>query len=818
MYQASFAIYLRFRGNYVSIFTITTAKRKDCLHVNINIDRLRVYPAGKVSPHLHTDIELLYILEGTLKIQIDDREYTGEPGDLFLINSKTEHSFSGTDNTLISSLYLDYYELRQLLDRSDISFSCNSVAEPDKNYSRHRFILDTMLEKYTDKSEILNFNSLYYSLLQLLKTENMTDHTGTVETKDFQKLKQTLNFIETHYMDAVSLTELAQKEYLSVSAFSRLFKKVTGNSFTDYIKNVRLSHAEGELLNTNKTITDIAADCGFSNLSAFNKVFRQSFHISPKEYRKKMRPEEETDQDEQAVLIRKYFSGRKNSLKTAPETSGLILVDLNDAVPFRNNILSGMNAGKFAELLEGKVQRHVETAVKELGLKYIRIYNPFDTSLQIRSNHETKHLNFEKLDTVLDFLVELGCNPIIELPDRKKKLVINIGRNHRQELPCPEHIFLSIQEWEDALSTLLDHIVKRYTVRRVSHWRFEIWYDSEHITGSGQIPYPLLYERTHNVIRRYIPHAQIGGSGLSMEMEPQTLKQQLLWWKSIPEKPDFLTFISYPYLVRKMDGPNYDLLKIESDLHWVKYSLDKYRALLKTIDYPETPIWIVEWNTSLSERNVYNDSCAKACHMLTQMTDTVGYADAMFYSNISDCISQYYDSVAPLIGATGLLTRDGLMKPAYYAMEFWRNLGDHLVKRGQNYIITTQNMTCVQMIVFNAKKFAAKYYTKNESQIRVEELPYVFQDNHDLRYTFELNHVPEGKRKICIHRISEAFGNVLAEWGKLGYTDNLMRSEISYLKKICIPRMEVAYQYTENGKIRLNITLKANEIALIQIL
>ena len=59
---------------------------------------------------------------------------------------------------------------------------------------------------------------------------------------------------------------------------------------------------------------------------------------------------------------------------------------------------------------------------------------------------------------------------------------------------------------------------------------------------------------------------------------------------------------------------------------------------------------------------------------------------------------------------------------------------------------------------------------------------------------------------------------MLAEWGKLGYTDNLMRSEITYLEKICIPRMEVRYLQTENERLVLSITLKANEIVLIQIL
>lgn len=792
--------------------------RKGAGYVNIDTNRIEIVSGSSRPPHSHKDIEILYVLEGNVDIRISERVYSAEAQDIILINSGEEHSFQMSEKGLVSLISLDYYELQRILKRSKPSFLCNSVAEPEKNYSKHRYILEAMLERCTDETQILVFASLYYSFLEVLKTNNLESDKVGQESGAHNRMKKALEFVESHYMEQISLTELAEKEYMSVSAFSRLFRKESGSNFMEYLRKIRLEHAECDLIHTNKTVTEIAEDCGFANISSFNKSFKQKHMISPKEYRNKMSRSGVGNKEEQKQRLRVYFQNRKSTDKKKTNVRYAIRADLTTAEPFHNGILLCMNAGKFAELLEGKVQKHVAKVVRSLGVNYIRIYNPFDYALQIRSDHETKKLNFEKLDAVLDFLTELGCIPVIELPDRKKKLVVNIGTQQQEEVIDPKLIFLSIQEWEEALSTLLDHIVKRYTVREVSHWMFEIWYDAEHVTGSGQIPYERLYERTWKVIRKYIPHAAIGGSGLSSEMEQGTLEHQLRWWKNRDDRPDFLTFISYPYRVKKKEGPNYDLLKIESDLHWVKYDLDRYYSLMRSIGYPDTPVWISEWNTSLSERNIYNDSCAKACHMLVQMADAVGNVAAMAYGNISDCTSQYYDSVSPLIGATGLVTRDGLMKPAYYAMEFWRNLGDRLVKRGENFIITTQNHDSIQIIIFHAKKFGTGYYVKEESQILADELPYVFQDNQDGNYTFDLYPIPDGRKKVCIYRIAESYGNVLAEWGKLGYTDNLMRSEITYLEKICIPRMEVRYLQTENERLVLSITLKANEIVLIQIL
>ena len=767
--------------------------------------------------HLHTDIEILYVMEGEMEVRIGDRACMAGPQDIILINSGEKHSFRISRDTLACRIFLDYFMLKDALNRTQITFTCNSAADPEKDYSRHRYILEAMMDQYMEKSKIFLFRSLYYSFIEVLKENNLNEDTEDLPETGM-KVRRVIRYIEEHYAEPLSLSEMAKREYMSESAFSRLFKKETGSVFTEYVRSVRLEHARSELVHTNRTITDIAVNCGFSNISAFNKSFRQIYQTAPREYRQKAIAADRRESRSAEERFRSYKEKRKNRGRKKEDGNHAVSADISRGIPFQNGVLNCMNAGKFAELLEGKVQSHVRKVVNELGVKYIRIYNPFDFALQIRANHETKNLNFEKLDAVLDFLVELGCVPVIELPDRRKKLVINIGGDKQEEAGNPEQIFLSMDEWVDALSTLLDHIVKRYAVHEVSRWFFEIWYDGEHITSLGQIPYEELYERTWKVLRSYVPNVKIGASGLSVEMDAERLKDQFRWWKKREDRPDFLTFISYPYRVRVNEELDYSLLKIESDTRFIKYDIDRYEALLDAVGYPETPLWITEWNTSLSERNVYNDSCAKACHMLMQMTDAAGRTEVMSYGNISDCTSQYFDSVSPLIGATGLVTRDGLMKPAYYAMEFWKNLGSHMVGKGENYIITSQNQKTVQIIAFNAKKFSTRYYMQYESQLQAEGLPYVFQDREPAEFTFDLYPLQSGRKKVCVYRVAETFGNVLAEWGKLGYTDNLMRSEISYLEKICIPRMEVHYQQTENDHLMLRLRLEANEMALIEVM
>ena len=788
----------------------------------MNADMIQITSVHEETEHTHSSAELLYVLKGYIEITILGEVYKASPRDVIMIDPETSHSWKRRGKALVCKVYMDYYALKNVLKREHISFLCNSVKEPEKDYARIRYILEIILRKYAEEPDGFWVKSLYYSLWETLKTQYL-DKTERIDNfaAAGKKAKEVTEFIHQHYDQPLNLTGMAERWYMSESAFSRFFKRETGIGFTEYVRNVRLERAKEELMHTNLSVTDISYDCGFSNISVFNKSFKQAFNLTPKEFRQKKKNIVARDKNSEMTELTAYLKEKESEGNVSMTDKKKVKIDVRNGAAFHESALVCMNAGMMADLLEARVQQHVFLAARNLGVRYIRVLNPFDPALKLRSGHETQHINFEKLDSVLDFLVEQNVIPVLELPERKKKMIVNIGSGKTLEKQISEPVFDSFEEWVQALDALMEHLTERYTVKEVCKWIFEIWYDVEQITGAGQIPYKLLYESSHAIIRRYAPEAKIGGNGINPCMGTEILKDHLLWWKDRVDRPDFLTFISYPYQVEfreKNDaGIQYNLLSIDSDSHFLRRDLESYYKLLRQIDYPKTPVWVSEWNTSLSERNIYNDSCAKACHILTQMLDIAGKVERMSYYSISDCPSQSFDSGAPLIGATGLITRDGVCKPVYYAMEFWELLGDKLLAKGEHYIVTSQNKDAYQILAFNAKEFSYSYHMKEEDQLQAQELPFIFRNSDNLELSFEFRNIREGKHKICIHRVCETSGNVLAEWGKLGYAQELLRSEISYLKKICIPRMEVYYQEVEDDMLRLDVKLEANEIALIQI-
>ena len=99
-------------------------------------------------------------------------------------------------------------------------------------------------------------------------------------------IREAQEYIILHYNEPISLKTLAHKVFLSEEYFSRLFKKETGQTFTDYLMSIRMDRAYKLLLNSNLNINEIAEMVGIPNPSYFSSQFKKYYKISPKDVRK----------------------------------------------------------------------------------------------------------------------------------------------------------------------------------------------------------------------------------------------------------------------------------------------------------------------------------------------------------------------------------------------------------------------------------------------------------------------------------------------------------------------------------------------------
>lgn len=99
-------------------------------------------------------------------------------------------------------------------------------------------------------------------------------------------IERACNYIITGFAERLSHRETARKVNMSPAAFSRLFRRATRKSYTEFLTEVRLGHASRMLLESDRTVAEIAFASGFENLSNFNRRFRRYYQYSPVEYRK----------------------------------------------------------------------------------------------------------------------------------------------------------------------------------------------------------------------------------------------------------------------------------------------------------------------------------------------------------------------------------------------------------------------------------------------------------------------------------------------------------------------------------------------------
>ena len=105
--------------------------------------------------------------------------------------------------------------------------------------------------------------------------------------KTLDRMRQILKYLEQHYAEPLTIQKMAEASGFSQSHFMKFFKNTFGMSFTAYLRDYRLTIASRLLLASEDTILAVAAATGFENLSYFNRVFRQKFGMTPREFRKR---------------------------------------------------------------------------------------------------------------------------------------------------------------------------------------------------------------------------------------------------------------------------------------------------------------------------------------------------------------------------------------------------------------------------------------------------------------------------------------------------------------------------------------------------
>jgi xylan 1,4-beta-xylosidase len=252
------------------------------------------------SYHWHSDIELLFVLNGTILVQANYQDTLLRKSDLFLIGSGDIHlTHESGDKNLILALQIDpSFIAKHDPEITRRQFDFNAVFNQNPNLSVFKVIREIMaLIMWETRIQKQGYTLKIESLVQQLFSILLRDFAHTLrdtkieeifdrESADYYpRIRRIIQRVEKGYEGKLSLAQIADKENLSLGYLSRFFKEKTGCNFTEFVNLIRVKKSLPDLVNTDKNILDIALDSGFGDAKAYNIFFKRTYKMTPSMWR-----------------------------------------------------------------------------------------------------------------------------------------------------------------------------------------------------------------------------------------------------------------------------------------------------------------------------------------------------------------------------------------------------------------------------------------------------------------------------------------------------------------------------------------------------
>ncbi len=259
-----------------------------------------------VPPHWHAEFEISLITEGRANYKFGTEDYITSPDDIIIITPNTLHSIVPINGEVqVSYTIVFHLNLAGLSnpDRCTIKYLqplfsgeygvVNHISPDRPGYSEIRECFDRLYALVSQKPPYyeLDLKSMLPKLFKLIYVNDLviTSQETNSHIRQNELIANILRYIDENYRSDISIHSIAAEFCLSDVYFMTYFRKTSGMTCNRYITEVRLREAGRMLINTDLSVSEICFECGFRNLSNFNRRFREYYSVTPSEYKKMLK-------------------------------------------------------------------------------------------------------------------------------------------------------------------------------------------------------------------------------------------------------------------------------------------------------------------------------------------------------------------------------------------------------------------------------------------------------------------------------------------------------------------------------------------------
>ena len=480
-----------------------------------------------------------------------------------------------------------------------------------------------------------------------------------------------------------------------------------------------------------------------------------------------------------------------------------------------------VGAGRAAEGLRAEWQRQLKLCRDEIGFKYIRFHGLLsdDMAVYAEARDGTPRHNWQYIDQLYDALLATGVRPFVELSFMPSALASGSKTIFwwKANVTPPK----DYAKWDALITDLVRHWTERYGADEVKTWPFEVWNEPDYPgfwgpssqPDKGQAAYFELYAHTAAAIRAVNAGYRVGGPAGATTTWIRPLIAETAA-RGVPL--DFISYHTYG-----LGGGASGLDEYGEQLHYLGSNLltpaataNGQRAVIDASARPGLPVHITEWSTSYSPRDPVHDAYFSAPYILAQLRRAGAGVASMSYWVFTDIFEESGPPLLPFHGGFGLLTVQGLRKPAYFAYQFLGRLGPtELVNTDRDSWVTRDDRGGVQVLLWNLTDPTEGGRVSNQVAFRSQLA--VAHPAGDV--TVNLEHLPPGDYRLTRWQVGYQKNDAYTAWLGLGSPAQLTRAQEQQLAAAASGRPESVrtVPVAADGRFAEKLPLREIDVVLL---
>ena len=778
------------------------------------------------------NIHIIFVLIGDVSLS-HDQQYLVLQKDDFLIIPKAQKYLLTVKNAEAFHITLTY-EVAMNVKETDVEyiFQGNSVEQTNtSDYEVVKFI-NRLLQLYVFKS--FNQNAFvfqnYFGLLGILENYYRKKLVLDRKKSAIKKMEELKFYIDNNFDKEIKLSEIANNLFLSEQYLSRLFSKEMGISISDYTVQKRLEKVRNDLLNTEKSVIDIAYSAGFSNINSFNRIFKKYQGITPSDYRKEVKKDvvvltnpEKIDELELTEL--QELLSKKN--EEEHEVNEVTVFTEEEHPSYDPELL--INLGYAEDLLDFKLAEQIKHSKEQINFKYGRIWGVLSPNLV--GNYQ-EEIDFSKTDFIIDTIIQSGLIPFLEI-GFKGKTVYSDYNNLIDNRPFSEEI-IQLDSYLQAIQKFLKHYISRYGYQTVAKWQLELWkpqpivlktigalhlgeieVNGRHLKLYEDKNYFYYFSKVSEKVKEIIPEMLVGGCGISVDIKNDSVSGFIQDWQQAAVQPDFFSVGVFPMDEIKSDFAEDNRSNpISPDIYFMSRHVKSIKRALNQQNM-DIPLYITEFNVTILNRDLINDTVYKGNYVIKNVVEVIPHCQLVGYWLYSDAAVVSHDTKGQeVFGGSGLVTRSGIPKVGFYALAFLSKMAGRTIHYSEELLVTMPDPYTINILAINYAHLNSAYYYNSQGSFRKENIYAIFNNKfpRNVRLTLQLPEYFNGvMARIKTQDIAPDRGSHLEEIIKLNSDTFLNQEEISYLSSQCAPQMRIENEIVTNQLV-INFEIETHAI------